>query len=62
MQSDSPSELFPDMPTQPTNITWEDVIARCGEWELFEIEIEPLIEAVAIHLEATLARSREWRI
>jgi hypothetical protein len=46
----APAELFPDIPTKPTDLTWDDL-----EWALFEDDIEPFIEAVVIRLETMLA-------
>ena len=49
MQANAPTELFPDIPTKPTDLTWDDL-----EWALFEDDLVPLVEAVVARFEAML--------
>jgi hypothetical protein len=44
-QQCAPAELFPDMPTKPTALTWED-LEREFEWALLADDLEPFVEDV----------------
>lgn len=39
--ANAPAEPFPDTPTKPTELTWEDL-----EWALLADDLEPFVEDV----------------